>query len=165
VRRYAAIFVVAVAALAAAPEAVGDQPIREGLPNALFTVDASVCGFAVDVTIPTNREFITTFSNGKQIITGALFTTLTNTETQKSVTVNVSGPGTIVTDANGITTFTLAGRSLLFFLPDQLGPGEPGILALTSGPVTLVFDQSANILSFDRTSASVQDLCTVLASP
>lgn len=164
-RRYAAIFVVAVAVLAAAPEAVGDQPIREGLPAAPFTLDASVCGFAVDFTFPTNREFITTFSNGKQIITGALFATLTNTESQKSITVNISGPTKIVTDANGITTFTLSGRSLFFFLPDQLGPGEPGILILTSGPATLVVDQSGNILSFDRTSASVQDLCPVLASP
>jgi len=165
VRRYAAIFVVAVAVLAAALEAVGDQPIRERLPAAPFTLDASVCGFAVDFTFPTNREFITTFSNGKQIITGALFATLTNTESQKSITVNISGPTKIVTDANGITTFTLSGRSLFFFLPDQLGPGEPGILILTSGPATLVVDQSGNILSFDRTSASVQDLCPVLASP
>lgn len=164
-RRYAAVFVVAVAALAAAPEAVGDRPVREALPAAPFTLDASVCGFAVDVAFPTNKEFITTFSNGKQIITGALFATLTNTETQKSITVNISGPGTIVTDANGITTLRGSGRSIFFFLPGQLGPGEPGILILTSGPATLVFDQSGNILSFDRTSASVQDLCPVLASP
>ena len=164
-KRYAAIFVVAVAALAAAPAAVGDRPVREALPAGPFTLDASVCGFAVDVTLPTNNEFITKFSSGKQIITGSLFATLTNAETQKSITVNISGPGTIVTDANGITTFTLTGRSLFFFAPGQLGPGEPGMLILTSGPATLVFDQGGNILSFDRTSASVQDLCAVLASP
>jgi hypothetical protein len=164
-RRNVAILLVAVAALAGAPGALGERPVREALPNEPFTLDASVCGFAVDFTFPTNREFITTFSNGKQIITGALFATLTNTESQKSITVNISGPGTIVTDANGITTFTLTGSSLFFFLPGQLGPGEPGILILTSGPATLVFNADGDILSFSRTSANVQDLCPVLASP
>ena len=162
-RRYAAILVVAVAALTAAPGAVGDRPVREALPAAPFTLDASVCGFAVDFAFPTNREFITTFSKGKQIITGALFATLTNTETQKSITVNVSGPGTIVTGANGITTFTLRGVSLFFFLPGDLGPGKPGVLILTSGLATVVFDGNGAVLSFIRTSASVQDLCPVLA--
>jgi hypothetical protein len=112
---------------------------------------------------PTNDGFITTFSNGKQIITGALVATLTNTETQQSITLNISGPGFIVTDANGVTTFTLRGRSLFFFLPGQLGPGAPGMLILTSGPAALVFDQNGNILSFERTSASVQELCPLLA--
>jgi hypothetical protein len=164
VRRYAAIFAVAVAVLAVAPAAIGDRPLRQGLPNEPFTVDASVCGFAVDVTFPKQNTFITTFKNGKTIITGMLFATLTNEDSGKSITINVSGPGMIATEQAGITTFTLSGRSLLAFLAGQV-PGQPAMLILTSGPVTLTFDQNGNIVSLDRTSANVEDLCPVLADP
>src|SRR5438128_7861073 len=159
-RRLGAVFVAAmVAALAPAP-AAADQPVREGLPAAPFTLDASICGFAVDLAFPTNQEFITTFSNGKQIITGSLFSTLTNEQNHKSLTINISGPGSIVTDANGNTAAILSGRSLIFFFPGQLGPGSPGLLILTSGPVTIVSDPTGNLVSFDRTSARVQGMCS-----
>jgi len=164
VKRFAVTLVAALVALAPAPVAA-ERPAREGLPAAPFTLDASICGFAVDLAFPTNREFITTFSNGKQIITGSLFVTLTNEQNHKSLTINISGPGSIVTDANGNTTLTLSGRSLIFFFPGQLGPGSPGLLILTSGPVTIVSDPTGNIVSFDRTSASVQDMCSALADP
>jgi hypothetical protein len=166
-RRYAAILTialaVAVAALAIAPVAGAVQPVREGLPSAPFTLDQSVCGFPVAFTYPKNNEFITTFSNGEQIITGALFATLTNTDTQKSITVNISGPGFFVTDANGVTTLRFAGRSLFYFLPGQLGAGQPGVLILTSGAATLVFDANGNNLSSDITNPSTQDICAALA--
>jgi hypothetical protein len=164
VKRFAAILVFGLVALA--PTAVGaEQPVREGLPASPFTLDASICGFAVDLTFPTNNEFITTFSNGKQIITGALSATLTNEQNHKSLTINISGPGTILTDANGNTSETLSGRSLIFFTPGQLGAGTPGVLILTSGPVTIVSDSAGNIVRFGRTSASVQDMCSALAVP
>ena len=164
VKRFAAILVFGLVALA--PTAVGAaQPVREGLPASPFTLDASICGFAVDLTFPTNNEFITTFSNGKQIITGALSATLTNEQNHKSLTVNISGPGTILTDANGNTSLTLSGRSLIFFTPGQLGAGTPGVLILTSGPVTIVSDSAGNIVRFGRTSASFQDMCSALAVP
>jgi len=163
-KRFAVILVFGLVALAPAP-AGAEQPVREGLPAAPFTLDASICGFAVDLTFPTNNEFSTTFSNGKQIITGALFATLTNEQNHKSLTINISGPGKIVTDANGNTSLTLSGRSLIFFTPGQVGAGTPGVLILTSGPVTIVSDRAGNIVSFDRTSASVQDMCRALAVP
>ncbi len=153
-KRFAITLIAALVALAPAPVAA-ERPAREGLPAAPFTLDASICGFAVDLAFPTNREFITTFSNGKQIITGSLFVTLTNEQNHKSLTINISGPGSIVT----------SGRSLIFFFPGQLGPGSPGLLILTSGPVTIVSDPAGNIVSFDRTSASVQDMCSALADP
>ncbi|MDQ3865742.1 MAG: hypothetical protein M3304_02775 [Actinomycetota bacterium] len=155
----------AFAVLAAAPQAIADQPLREGLPAEPFTLDASICGFPVDVTFPTNREFITTFSSGKQIVTGALIAQLTNTETGKSIEINISGPGILTTDESGTTTFMLLGRSLVFFSPGQLGPGSAPELLLTSGPATIVFDENGVVQSFERTSASAQDLCAILADP
>ena len=161
-KRFAVTLIAALVALVPAPVGA-EKPAREGLPAAPFTLDASICGFAVDVAFPTNKEFITTFSNGKQIVTGSLFGTLTNEQNNKSLTINISGPGSIVTDTNGNTIFTLSGRSLIYLFPGQLGPGSPGLLILTSGPVTFVYGPNGNIVSFHRTSASVQDLCSALA--
>jgi hypothetical protein len=161
--RLGAVFVaVMVAALAPSP-AAADQPVREGLPAAPFTLDASICGFAVDVAFPTNKEFSTTFANGKQIITGALTATLTNENSGKSIGINISGPGSFVPNGDGTTTFTLSGRSLIFLLPNQIGPGTPGRLILTSGPVVFQIDQNGNLTSLSITSASVQNMCAALA--
>ena len=163
VTRFAPILVVAIAALAPAP-AAADQPVREGLPAAPFTLAPSICGFPVDVTFPTNKEFITTFANGKQSITGALTATLTNDLNGKSTTVNISGPGSLVPNGDGTTTFTLSGRSLIFLLPNQVGQGSPGRLILTSGPVVFQVDRNGNLTSYQITSANVQDLCPILAN-
>ena len=161
--RLGAVFVAAmVAALAPAP-AAADQPVREGLPAAPLALDASICGFAVDVAFPTNKEFSTTFANGKQIITGALTATLTNESSGKSIGINISGPGSFVPNGDGTTTFTLSGRSLIFLFPNQLGPGTPGRLILTSGPVVFLIDQNGNLSNLRITSASVQDMCAALA--
>jgi hypothetical protein len=151
-----------VASLVVAPVASADKPLREGLPAEPFTLDASICGFPVDVGIVANKEFITTFSSGKQIITGKLVVELSGNG--KTITEQISGPGFITTDQSGTTTLTLSGTSLVFFFPGDLGPGIPGQLLLTRGPVTLVFPESGTP-SFDRTSASVVDLCAVLADP
>jgi len=161
--RLGAVFVAAmVAALSAAP-AAADQPVREGLPAAPLTLDASICGFVVDVAFPTNKEFSTTFANGKQIITGALTATLTNESSGKSIAINISGPGSFVPNGDGTTTFTLSGRSLIFLFPNQLGPGTPGRLILTSGPVVFQIDKNGNLTSLNITSASVQNMCAALA--
>ena len=162
VSRFAPILVVAIAALAPAP-AAADQPLREGLPGGPETLDASICGFPVDVTLPTNREFVTTFTNGKQIVTGSLFATLTNDQTGRSTTVNISGPAIFVRHSDGTLTATFSGRSLIFLAPNEVAPGSPALLDLTSGRVVFQVDQAGNIASYDIRSARVQDLCAVLA--
>ena len=161
--RLGAVFVAAMVAALSATPAAADQPVREGLPAAPLTLDASICGFAVDVAFPTNKEFSTTFANGKQIITGALTATLTNESSGKSIAINISGPGSFVPNGDGTTTFTLSGRSLIFLFPNQLGPGTPGRLILTSGPVVFQIDQSGNLTNLNITSASVQNMCAALA--
>jgi hypothetical protein len=160
--RFELLLLAAVAALLPVT-AFADKPVREGLPNGPLTLDAAICGFAVDLTSPTNKEFATTFSSGKQIVTGALTASLTNDQTGKSITINISGPGTIVQNRDGTQTFTLSGRSLIWLFPNQLSQGSPGRLIWTSGPVVFHVDANFNVLSVDITSARVQDLCAVLA--
>jgi hypothetical protein len=161
--RFAPLLLAAVAALIPAT-AFADKPVREGLPDSPVTLDASICGFGVHETTLTDKEFITTFSSGKQIVTGALTSTLTNDQTGKSITINISGPGTIVPNGDGTQTFSLKGRSLIWLFPNQLSEGSPGRLIWTSGPVVFHVDANFKVLSFDITSARVQDLCAALAS-
>jgi hypothetical protein len=162
ITRFVPILVIAIAALSVVP-AAADQPIREGLPNGPETLDASICGFAVDITIPTNKEFTTTFANGKQIVTGSLFATLTNDQTGRSTTVNISGPGVFAPHSDGTLTATLRGRSLIFLTPNEVAPGSPALLDVTNGPVVFEVNQAGHITSYDIRSASAQDMCAVLA--
>jgi hypothetical protein len=112
------------------------------------------CTFDVLVETIANREFATTFTSGKQIITGRVVARLTNVSTGKSVVVQISGPG--IEDLSNPSVFNLNGTSLLF---------PPGQLLLTRGPVSLTFDQNGNVTSLTMTSASAVDLCPVLGDP
>jgi hypothetical protein len=144
----------AVAALVV-PAALADKPVREPLPAPpSFTISGS-CGFDVMADVLVNKEFITTFSNGMQIITGRLVVRLTNAENpSKSVVLQVNGPGK--EDVANPATFNLSGNSLIFF---------QGVLRLTRGPVSITFDANGNVTSFTQTSTSSVDLCAVLADP
>jgi hypothetical protein len=138
------IFVIglAVAAALLVPGvAVADKPIREGLPAEDFTIQGS-CAFDVDLQVLVNKEFITTFSDGRQLITGRLVVRLTNVETGKSIDLNISGPVFITPHEDGSVTFELNGRSLVFL---------PGLLELTSGPAVLEIDPAGNVVSYTKT--------------
>jgi hypothetical protein len=152
------IFVIglAVAAALLVPSvAAADKPIREGLPSEDITIQGS-CTFDVDLHVLVNKEFITTFSDGRQLVTGRLVVRLTNVDTGKSIDLNISGPGFITPHEDGSVTFQLSGRSLIYL---------PGLLELTSGPVILEFDPAGNLVSYTKTSAATIDLCAVLADP
>jgi len=148
-------FTVALAALAGAallvPAALADRPARDPLPAPpTFTISGS-CLFDVQVDVLVNKEFITTFTSGKQIITGQLFVRVTNLSNGTSTELNISGPG--IEDLSSPSTFNLSGTSLIFF---------SGVLVLTRGPISLTFDQDGNVTSFTQTSASSLDLCKAL---
>lgn len=146
--------VLAVLALATAPSALADKPLREFLPATSVTLDAAVCGFPVEISFE-SKEFITTFSSGMQIVTGRFTAQLTGNG--KTITVNVSGPVFITGDE-----VTLRGGSILLANPGDFGPGQPGVLLLANGPVTITPDENGLPL-FDFTSARTVDLCPVLA--
>jgi hypothetical protein len=153
-QRLTLIFAVILSSAILAPAALADKPTREPLPSPSFFISGS-CSFDVQLDILVNKEFITTFTSGKQIITGRLVVRVTNlSDPTKSAVLQVSGPG--IEDLSDPSTFNLSGTSLIFF---------PGVLALTHGPVSLTFDASGNVTSFTQTSASSVDMCAVLADP
>jgi hypothetical protein len=56
------------------------------------------------------------------------------------------------------------GRSLFFFLPNQMNPGSPGALLITEGLVTESFDANGNAVpgSF-KPRGHVEDICAPLS--
>ena len=146
---------VALAALVVAvPVAVADKPTFEPVPAEDFTIDAVICGFPVAVEILTNNEKAITFSGGMTTVTGTLKVRLTNVDDPtQSIVLNIPGPGFL--DEGGLIA---TGPWLFFFLPGDLGPGSPGILASTFGRVQL--DESG----FHLLAGRRIDLCPLLAS-
>jgi hypothetical protein len=135
------------------PAALADKPIREPLPAPPFFLVTDSCSFAVRIDVLVNKEFITTFASGKQLVTGRLIVRVTNLDDpSKSRVLNVSGPAK--SDLADPSTVPLSGSSLIFF---------PGVLRLTHGPVSLTIDADGNVTSFTQTSASSVDLCALLA--
>ena len=124
------------------------QPERVYSPIPDFTI-TGVCPFPVDNHIVVNREYTMTFSDGRIIVTGALFWQVTNVDTGKTFTLNVSGPG-FVGFRLGDGALVFNGRSLV---------GAPGVLVLTSGPVVIT------AADFTTTSAATIDMCAALADP
>lgn len=73
------------------------RPSKEFLPPPDGLLDTTSCGYEILVTFPVQQEYITTFLDRastvtKQIVTGHLVVTFTNTATGESLTSNISGP-------------------------------------------------------------------------
>ena len=154
-----------VLALLASSVASAEAPTRIPWPTESFTVDASICGFAVDVTVVSQNETLTIFSDGSVILTGTLKLAFSNTVTGTTITRNVSGPVFVRPNADGSGTETLTGPSFLAFAAGDLGAGSAPMLAYTTGPVVLQFDSfvGGHIVGYSHTSGSTEDLCETLA--
>src|SRR3989442_14221295 len=108
---------VALLLLALALPAVAQKPTIQLFPFTSFFVSAAdACGFDVLFTPRAGRpngERLIQFAN-TTIIAGPLFVILTNLSSQKTINVNISGPGQILFTTN---TFVGEGRSIQGPLP------------------------------------------------
>lgn len=127
------------------------KPIREPVFFEDFVVE-NVCPFPVLIETTANKEFVTIFED-RILVTGKLFTRLTNLETGESLELNISGPATIS------ETEVLRGRGLLILFPEDAG--GPG-LVLTAGRVELIRGEDGFIAEMS-TSGQTVDVCAALA--
>lgn len=127
------------------------KPIREPVFFEDFVVE-NVCPFRVLIETTANKEFVTIFED-RILVTGKLFTRLTNLETGESLELNISGPATIS------ETEVLRGRGLLILFPEDAG--GPG-LVLTAGRVELIRGEDGFIAEMS-TSGRTVDICAALA--
>ena len=78
-----------------------------------------------------NREKITTFSNGTQLITGTVKDRLTNaSDPEQSIVVNSSGPATLVPQNDGSLILTGRGLGLQPFPAGTSITGNPEFSAV-----------------------------------
>ena len=88
-----------------------------------FTLPSDVCGFPVLVEPVRNEEYSTTTANADWSLTirltGFFSSRCTNLDTEASVTVNISGPGTVVVYPDGSFDLTARGRSGIIYLPED----------------------------------------------
>ena len=107
-KRLIAILLGVVLTLLLAPAASADKPVREFLPAGDFTL-TGVCPFPVREQVVTNNEFITTFTDGRQLITGSFKVRATNLDSDESLDLNISGPGVITENSDGSVTLDAHG--------------------------------------------------------
>jgi hypothetical protein len=118
---------------------------------------SAFCGFPVQATTLTTNEKITTFSDGRQIVTGRRTVRLTNLSTGNSMVVTDAGH--LATDPQQ-TVDTFTGRLVLPVFPGE--PRGPG-LWLFVGKVVATFATPGGFLysSIDVTG-NATDLCAAL---
>lgn len=149
-----AAVVAVLSALALAPSAAADKPIIEPAPFGEFT--GQYCeDFLVRVAETTNRGTAKIFSDGSMIITGTLKVDVTNLETGKTISLNISGPSMFSSDGS---TLVGVGRWLFF--------GEAGFLG-RPGPTLETFDGRFTLdlgtVTFVSRTGTVGELCAALA--
>ena len=128
-------------------------------------------GFDAVITFPDFNQYIvrsTTAPDGTvtQQITGHARATVTNQVTGKSVSFNISGPGTLVFNPDGSFSGDVAGPNLLWTAQDTL-PESPKVptISYTRGHLTFGVDASGQTTSYSLAGGNRQtDVCAALAS-
>jgi len=159
-KRLIAIFSGIVIALLFTSAASADRPARDFLPAGDFTL-SGICPFDVFVEIIENKEFISTFSDGRLLITGTFKVRVTNLDSDESLDLNISGPGFVIPNPDGSVTLDAHGTWLFWFFPGDLGPGSPGRLFVNNGHFVETFAPGG--ITIDKQTGSQQDICAALA--
>lgn len=153
-KRVLALMLVVFGAVAMAGSALAAKPFRERTLNTAFTLNASFCGFEIAVE-PTTQplgftEFV--FSDGRFAISGAFVGTATNVATGESIDVNLSGHNTFVEHADGTSTLTASGGTILVV---------EGRVIIARGDATIEFDENGNRVSRTIRGSTI-DVCAAL---
>lgn len=137
-------------------------PVREPASPLDQTFDAGqVCQFPLHLeSIGDDSGTITTFSDGRVLVTGRFFVRATNLSTDESIVVNASGPFVLRFPESGSTLFDVHGPFLWILFPADVG--GPGLIA-TRGHVTAVADPDFVLTKFELSGTS-ENLCGVLAA-
>jgi hypothetical protein len=114
------------------------------------------CSFPVAIEIIQNKEYVTSFSDGRLLITGKLFVRFTNSdEPANSLRLNLTGSLHITSSLE-----RGAGHNLYFLFPWDAG--GPGII-LISGRVDVVRDENFAIVELRTRAAPKLDVCAALS--
>ena len=168
-RLLASFTIVGIIFLQSAPAAQALKPDRfQPGPNPDLVVE-DVCEFPVLLHDVVNQLVITDFFDRdgnlvRESGTGRLVVRMTRLDDQgnpvRSITRNISGPGTFTFDEEG-ATLVARGSWLFFFFPGELVGDPDGLMWLTTGRWILRIED-AGVTIVSRTG-HVQDVCSLLA--
>jgi hypothetical protein len=150
-------------ALAAVPAATANKPARQIIPAPGDALISDQCAFPVLGHIE-GGEIDTTFfdKTGNPVKLLGVFPgqtlTVTNLDTDKSITVVNAGSFHARAERDGSVTIWITGHGPL---PNAI-TGEPGIWYLNGGRVLVTLDADGNLTSVD-VRGNLVDLCTQLA--
>jgi hypothetical protein len=144
----------------------GDGWQIQPAPSAII-LPATFCGFEVQSTFPVDREFakILTSSDGfvTTLVTGSLFSVVTNLETGKAITVNISGPGKETVNPDGSMTTTATGLNPIALTPADAARFGLPTLAVTAGARTVSVAADGSITSVTLKGHVLVDVCAALS--
>lgn len=146
------------AVLVAASTAGATKPTIETTAVDITFVDPVDCAFPVEVHIQGTDTTITRTVQGdvhEFHAFGGGFTTLTNLDTEKSITFNISGPGAFTFGSDGSFRFVGTGTSLFLF------EDTPGIQWF-QGRFVLSIDPEGN--ETFTTVGTFKDMCAALTN-
>jgi hypothetical protein len=155
-------------AVTSAPALAGGRgPKWQFLPFEPFTLPPVFCGFKVHVTAPVNKQYIkilkTADGSTAFLITGAARLSLTNLETGKSITENVSGPAKLITRADGSATLLGRGHGLLELTPAQAAQFGLPTLSIDVGAGTITIAPDLTLTSVSLHGHVLVNVCTALS--
>lgn len=136
-------------------------PLHEPIASEPITI-TDHCDFDVFVDPVVDRGRVTTFFDQegnivRQHISGALIVEVTNLETEETVRLNVSGPGTFIPQEDGSLLIIGTGSWLLAFIDNR-----PGELLLTHGHFEAVVTPDGEFL-LTEPPGSATDVCALLS--
>jgi hypothetical protein len=170
--RVGAVLIAVAAACAlliyAGSASANNDPHRVFLPSAPIDFPSGFCGFPVHEEATKNKEYgkVSTGPDGSTItvLTGSLFAAFTNTQTGKSITVNVSGPATQTVSGDG-SILTSDGTGLSGVFGTNLTRfGFPSNIVVTSGPINWTLDLTTfTVASVTGHPHVLVDVCAALS--
>jgi hypothetical protein len=148
-----------------AQNAAAGKPVREPLPGEPFVI-SDTCEFDVMFEELTNREYLTTFFDRdgnptRILITGTLKAQLTNMSNNKSMDVNISGPGRITLNEDGTSTYFSGGTWLIYLAPTDVPSFQPRMFLFSVRMV--IEDTDGVITSLTMVGGRTVDVCAALS--
>jgi hypothetical protein len=148
------------------PANANNDPHRVFLPSGPIDLPAGFCAFPTHYDVVTNKEYgtFTTLADGTVSLkeSGDLKVRATNVDTNKSILLNSSGPGTVFFFPDGAITVSGQGHWLITNQEAVAQPfGLPGVM-VTSGSLSEHIDAQGALTGLSVTG-SVMDVCAELS--
>lgn len=122
------------------------------------------CSFDVSIVyLDHEHSTTTTLPDGSTVtqVNGAFKAVVENVATGKTISYNLSGPGTFTTSPDGTVQAVVRGPYLAFTTPENSYPGVP-TLSYTTGRVTWTVDPSG-LTTSSSSSGPQTDVCAALS--